>query len=87
MAASFVMDRRDAHERQRRQREVIAELVALLLARAPEALDPLLRPAWAAARDDAARLRVVVDQIARLTDASAGRRHAQLTGRRWPAVL
>nr|WP_131785492.1 deoxyguanosinetriphosphate triphosphohydrolase [Protofrankia symbiont of Coriaria ruscifolia] len=87
VTAYFVMDRRDARDRQRRQREVIAELLALLVVRAPDALDPLLRPAWAAAPDDAARLRVVVDQIARLTDASAGRRHAQLTGRRWPAAL
>ncbi len=81
------MDRRDAHDRQRRQREVIAELLALLVVRAPEALDPLLRPAWSAASDDAARLRVVVDQVARLTDASAVRRHAQLTGRSWPVTL
>ncbi len=87
VTARFVMDRRDAHARQRRQREVVAELLALLVVRAPEALDPLLRPAWLAAPDDAGRLRVVVDQVARLTDASAGRRHAQLTGRPWTAVL
>ncbi|WP_322750236.1 MULTISPECIES: deoxyguanosinetriphosphate triphosphohydrolase [unclassified Frankia] len=87
VTARFVMDRRDAHVRQRRQREVIAELLALLLVRAPQALDSLLRPAWLAACDDAARLRVAVDQVARLTDASAGRRHAQLTGRPWPVAL
>ena len=36
--------------------------------------------AWAAAPDDAARLRVVVDQVAGLTDASAHAWHARLSG-------
>jgi dGTPase len=35
------------------------------------ALEPLFRPTWAAAPDDAARLRVVIDQVASLTDTSA----------------
>nr|MDT0664468.1 deoxyguanosinetriphosphate triphosphohydrolase [Micromonospora sp. DSM 115978] len=80
VTAMLVMERRAAGARLARQREVVAELVALTAAAAPESLDPLLRPAWLAAGDDAARLRVVVDQVARLTDASATRRHAELTG-------
>jgi dGTPase len=87
VAARFVMGRRDAAARQSRQREVVAELVTLLAGGAPESLDPLLRPAWRSAADDGARLRVVVDQVARLTDASAVRRHAQLTGRPSPRAL
>jgi dGTPase len=80
ITAMFVMRRRAAGARLARQREVVAELVELIADRAPDSLDPLLRPAWQAAADDAARLRVVVDQVARLTDASATRRHAELTG-------
>ncbi len=87
LTACFVMGRRDAADRQRRQREVVAELVGLLAAGAPGSLDPLLRPAWLGAGDDAARLRVVIDQVARLTDASVVRRHAQLTGRPLPRAL
>jgi dGTPase len=87
VTARFVMGRRDAAARLRRQRDVVAELVALLSAASPDSLDPLLRPAWHAAGDDAARLRVVVDQVARFTDASAVRRHAQLTGRPSPRAL
>jgi len=60
---------------------MIAELVARLADRAPAALDPALRPDWLAAPDDAARLRVVVDQVAGLTDLSAPAWHARLTGR------
>ena len=38
---------------------------------APSVLDPAFRPAWDAAEDAAAALRVVVDQVAVLTDAQA----------------
>jgi dGTPase len=40
----------------------------------------VLVPAWEAASDDAARLRVVIDQVARLTDLSAVRWHRRLVG-------
>jgi dGTPase len=76
------MLRRDAAARQARQREVLTELVEALAGRAPAALEPALRPAWLAAADDAGRLRVVIDQVAGLTDLSAASWHARLTGRR-----
>ena len=75
------MLRREAAALQVRQREVITELVTVLADRAPDALDPALRPDWLAAADDAARLRVVVDQVAGLTDLSAPAWHARLTTR------
>jgi dGTPase len=53
--------------------------VVALADRAPDALDPALRPDWRAAGDDAARLRVVVDQVAGLTDFSAPIWHSRLT--------
>ena len=56
---------------QARDRERLAELGAALLANAPDSLEPWLRSAWADAKDDAARTRVVVDQVASLTDTSA----------------
>jgi dGTPase len=57
---------------QARQRDVVTELVERLDDGAPRALDPAFVPAWEAAADDAARRRVVVDQVAVLTDAQAG---------------
>ncbi len=63
-----------------RQRELLTELVDALTRHAPDRLDLALRPAWQQAPDDAARLRVVVDQVARLTDMSAVEWHARLTG-------
>jgi dGTPase len=76
----FVMTRRVAV--QERQRELIAELVEVLGARAPDALEPAFRPAFVAAADDNARLRVVIDQVASLTDTSAVAWHSRLRGAR-----
>jgi dGTPase len=61
-----------------RQREVLTELVSLLRLRGPAELMPALRADFEAAPDDAARLRVVVDQVASLTDSSALAWHARL---------
>ncbi|MEJ2861671.1 deoxyguanosinetriphosphate triphosphohydrolase [Actinomycetospora flava] len=67
---------------QEQQRHLVTELVERLVAAAPQALDPAFVPAWEAAADDAARLRVVVDQVAVLTDAGAERRCARLRATR-----
>ena len=56
------------------------ELVAALVERAPAALDPVFGPLLRAAADDAARLRVVIDQVASLTDPAALAWHARLVG-------
>jgi dGTPase len=62
-----------------RQREVLAELADALLAD-PSELDVGFAEDWAAAADDAARQRVVVDQVASLTDVSANAWHDRLVG-------
>ena len=71
IAAHYVMRPQDRIDLMVRQRELIAELVAALLDRGEDALEPSLRHDWRDAADDAARLRVVVDQVASLTDVSA----------------
>ena len=76
LALRYVMSDRRRLAMQDGQRELIAELVQALALRAPESLDPLFVPAWNAASDDAARLRVVVDQVASLTDLQAHAWHS-----------
>ena len=71
LADHFVMRRDETLREQARQREQLAALVAAVLQHAPRSLEPWLRDAWAQAGDDAGRLRVVVDQVASLTDTSA----------------
>jgi dGTPase len=85
VAAHYVMSREGAAAAQARERELIAELAAALQAGAPEALDPAFRHAYLAAGSEAARLRVVVDQIASFTDTSAIAWHRRL--RRPPAAV
>ncbi len=79
IAAHYVMQADDRVALQARQRELLSELVEALVRRAPSGLDDAFVADWHAARDDAARLRVVVDQVASLTDASAAAWHARLT--------
>jgi dGTPase len=80
VAARYVMTRPGVMAAQARERAVLAELVTLLCSRAPERLEPARAADWRAAADDAARLRVVVDQVASLTDAAATGLHGRLTG-------
>ncbi|WP_433506930.1 deoxyguanosinetriphosphate triphosphohydrolase [Pseudonocardia halophobica] len=81
VALRYVMSDPDRLRMQARQRELLKELGEALLAGAPGTLDPVRAGEWAAAGDDAARLRVVVDQIAVLTDAGALAWHRRLCRR------
>lgn len=82
IAVHYVMRRPGTEARQARQRHVLTELVAAVADGAPATLDrgqaPLWREADSAADPDAARLRIVVDQVAQLTDTSALAWHGRL---------
>jgi dGTPase len=79
VATKYVMTGPGVAARQARERELIRGLVATLVERGPSALEPWLQPSWEAATDDGARLRVVADQVASLTDTSALAWHRRLT--------
>ncbi len=85
IAAHYVMQAGDRLAAQERQRELVEELVTALVAR-PEAMQPAFVDDHARAGDDAARLRVVIDQVASLTDASAVAWHGRLAGNRLARV-
>lgn len=78
IAAHYVMQATDRVALMERQRLLLAELFTALWERGPDALDRPFADDWAAAADEAGRRRVVVDQVASLTDASAVSRHATL---------
>ncbi|NNG37503.1 deoxyguanosinetriphosphate triphosphohydrolase [Nakamurella aerolata] len=80
VAVRYVMRTPARQATQEHQQQILTELVTALHDRGAEALDPLFAPRWIAAGDDAARLRVVLDQVALLTDAEATRWHRRLTG-------
>ena len=74
----YVMRRAGAKEAYARQRALLAELVDALLHREGRDLEPWIAPEFRGADDDASRLRVVIDQVASLTDGSAVEWHARL---------
>ena len=78
VTAHFVMFRPEAARSYRHQHALIAELADALLHRDGRDLDPWLAGFWGAAASDAERTRVVIDQIASLTDVSAVRWHGRL---------
>jgi dGTPase len=75
VALRYVMRDPERLAMQARQRELLTELAGALLAKAPDTLDPVFAHTWAEAPDDRARLRVVIDQVALLTDQQAVARH------------
>jgi dGTPase len=78
VTAQYVMSRPGAAAAQARERELIFELAGAVLAGAPGTLDPMFAAAFGAATADDSRCRVVVDQIASLTDTSAISWHQRL---------
>jgi dGTPase len=80
VAAVYVMTAADRQPLYVRQREVLAALVDALVETAPDTLEPPFAAAWHDAPGDGARLRVVVDQVASLTDVSAALWHVRLVG-------
>ncbi|MBA3991192.1 MAG: deoxyguanosinetriphosphate triphosphohydrolase [Propionibacteriales bacterium] len=78
IAAHLVMKADDRVSVLAAQRELLAELVEAYWRRAPAVLDHAFQGDFEAADDDAGRLRVVIDQVASLTDPSAVHAHARL---------
>ena len=82
IAGHYLISAAASQERYAKQKVVIHELVEMLYEAAPKELDPIFEDDWKAATSDAQRLRVVVDQIASLTDPGAYLLHAHLSKRR-----
>jgi dGTPase len=78
IAMQYVMTREGAARAQALERELLTELTFAVERGAPGTLDPLLRTSWDAAASDAERRRVVIDQVASLTDTSAIAWHHRL---------
>lgn len=75
--AAYVMDVEQRQPLYEHQRRVVTELADRLLALGEGALEATFAADWRAAEDDAARKRVVIDQVANLSDQTALAWHAQ----------
>lgn len=78
VAVRYVMNRDGADEVYALQRELLAELVAALVRDDGRHLESWIKPAYDEAASDDERLRVIIDQVASLTDTSAIAWHRRL---------
>lgn len=81
MAVYFVMEPREREPFHKEERSIVTDLVDVLLADSPnpsDALETVFLDDWLEATNDDERLRVAIDQVASLTDASALAMHSIL---------
>jgi dGTPase len=71
IVATFVMSKNTRQPIYAQQRQVLSALADTLHARGADALDPGFAEDWRATSDESTRRRIVVDQVASLTDQSA----------------
>ena len=81
VAGHYLINAAASQDRYEKQQIVIKELVEMLFSKAPAELDPIFEDDWKRASHDGERLRVVIDQIASLTDPGAYALHARLSGK------
>ena len=77
ISAFYLIQAPEAQARYAKQRQVINELVEMILQAGPSVLDTVFLNAWHDAPEN--RLRVVIDQVASLTDPAAYSLHARLS--------
>jgi len=82
IAGYYLINAAHSQDRYAKQQIIIAELVEMLTACAPYELDSIFVKAWNEADDETARMRVIIDQVAALTDPGAYVLHARLLASR-----
>ncbi len=78
VAVAYIMNREGAEAEYERQRGIVTELVGALVLDGGRSLEPWLQSSFASASTDGERLRVIVDQVASLTDVSIIAWHRRL---------
>jgi dGTPase len=78
IVAAFVMSKNTRQPIYAQQREILTSIADVLVESGATHLDPGFAADWDAAADDGARRRVIVDQVASLTDQSAMSWHERL---------
>ena len=81
MAGHYVINATDSQIRYAEQQKILTQLVEAILASAPNTLESFFLQDWQRAQTDQARLRVVIDQVASLTDPGAITLHNRLVNR------
>ena len=80
MAGHYIIRAEKSQERYARQQNVIVDLVDAVRSKAPETLESFFLQEWNRASSESEKMRVVIDQIASLTDVGAYALHQELVG-------
>jgi dGTPase len=81
MPGYYIIRAEKSQELYLKQRDLLKELVSLVLERAPNSLESFFLQEWYRATSESEKLRVVIDQIASLTDPGAYALYRELTGK------
>ena len=82
IAGHYLINAAHSQDRYAKQQIIVSELVEMLRAKAPAELDSFFLKPWNEAADETARMRVIIDQVAALTDPGAYALHARLLASR-----
>ena len=82
MAGHYVINADDSQIRYAGQQKLLTQLVEAILETAPESLESFFLQDWQQAENDQQRLRVVIDQVASLTDPGALSLHERFINRK-----
>ena len=82
IAGYYLINAAHSQDRYAKQQIIVGELVEMLMASAPRELDSFFLKSWNEASDETARMRVIIDQVAALTDPGAYALHARLLASR-----
>ena len=81
IAGHYLINAAHSQDRYAKQQVIIRELVEMLL-KYPHELDSFFKKPWDEASDELAKMRVIIDQVAALTDPGAYALHARLIANR-----
>ncbi len=79
IAGHYLINAAHSQDRYAKQQIIVSELVEMLRAKAASELDSFFVKSWNESGDETARMRVIIDQVAALTDPGAYALHARLS--------
>ncbi len=82
IAGHYLINAAHSQDRYAKQQIIVSEIVEMLSANAAHELDSYFLKSWNEAGDETARMRVIIDQVAALTDPGAYALHARLLASR-----
>ena len=81
MPGYYIIQAEKSQDLYLKQRELLKELVEVVFERAPNSLESFFLQEWFRASTNSEKLRVVIDQVASLTDPGAYALYRELTGK------